>query len=128
MPPVLVRIPAAAFMPSTSSGLVSLRTKMTLSPASARSTGVFRGERQLADAAPGDAGKPASQNVRRVACGRLEARQQQLRQVVGRNTEHSGLLVDQFLFDHVASDFDRGDARSLAGTRLQHVQSHLVQS
>ena len=38
IPPVLVKMPAALCMPSTSSGLVSFRTRMTFSPASVLST------------------------------------------------------------------------------------------
>ena len=57
-PPVLVRMPAAECMPSTSSGLVSLRTRMTFSPFWARSTASAAVKASLPTAAPGEAGMP----------------------------------------------------------------------
>ena len=55
MPPVLVRMPAALCMPSTSSGLVSLRTRMTRSPLRARLTASSAVKAGLPTAAPGEA-------------------------------------------------------------------------
>ena len=58
MPPVLVRIPAAECMPSMSSGLVSLRTSSTFSPACVRSTASAAVKASFPKAAPGEAGSP----------------------------------------------------------------------
>jgi hypothetical protein len=63
MPPVLVRMPAAACMPPTSSGLVSWRTRMTCSPAWARSIASSAVNAGRPTAAPGDAGRPRARTV-----------------------------------------------------------------
>ncbi len=57
-PPVDVRIPAAACIPWISSGLVSRRTRMTLSPSSERATAPSAIKTGYPDAAPGEAGRP----------------------------------------------------------------------
>ena len=58
LPPRLVRMPRAAIMPCRSSGLVSRRTRMTSSPASACSTARAESNTALPTAAPGDALTP----------------------------------------------------------------------
>ena len=55
LPPRLVRMPAAAIMPSRSSGFVSRRTRMTLSPAAAHFTAVAESNTTRPTAAPGEA-------------------------------------------------------------------------
>ena len=56
------------------------------------------------------------------ALPRAEARQQQLREIAGRNAQHGRLLVDQLLLDHVAGDLHRRRAGPLAVAGLQHEQ------
>ena len=63
LPPVLVRMPTALCMPSTSSGLVSLRTSSTCSPACARSTASAAVKASLPVAAPGLAPMPLVSTV-----------------------------------------------------------------
>ncbi len=49
LPPVAVRIPCATYMPPTSSGLVSRRTRITFSPRPAHCFGVMRREDRFAN-------------------------------------------------------------------------------
>ena len=58
MPPCAVRMPAACIIPWMSSGVVSQRTRMTLSPALPRSSAVSASNTIAPDAAPGDAFRP----------------------------------------------------------------------
>ena len=64
LPPRLVRMPRATTMPRRSSGLVSLRTRMTSSPRSAHSTAVSESKTALPTAAPGEAFMPVARRVR----------------------------------------------------------------
>ena len=57
-PPRAVRMPLATIMPCTSSGLVSLRTRMTASPALAARSASSAVKYTLPTAAPGDAARP----------------------------------------------------------------------
>ena len=67
LPPRLVSTPAAAIMPSRSSGLVSRRTRITDSPAACRATAVAESNTAAPTAAPGDAARPFARRVRSVA-------------------------------------------------------------
>ena len=67
LPPRLVRMPWAAIMPCRSSGLVSRRTRMTSSPAAARSTAVAESKTALPTAAPGEALIPGGDLLRLLA-------------------------------------------------------------
>ena len=58
LPPRLVRTPRAAIIPCRSSGLVSLRTRMTSSPRAAQATAVSESRTILPTAAPGEAFMP----------------------------------------------------------------------
>ena len=58
LPPREVKIPWAATMPGRSSGEVSLRTKITGTPANAWSTAVLESKTTRPTAAPGEAGIP----------------------------------------------------------------------
>ncbi len=58
MPPRLVRMPWATFMPAMSSGLVSRRTSTTLRPAAATATASSALKATSPWAAPGEAGRP----------------------------------------------------------------------
>ena len=60
MPPRVVRIPLAACMPWMSSGLVSMRTRITLSPFCARASASSAENTAIPDAAPGEAGGEVS--------------------------------------------------------------------
>ncbi len=60
MPPRVVRMPSAACMPWMSSGLVSMRTRITLRP-SACSLAASSDENTISpEAAPGEAGRPVA--------------------------------------------------------------------
>jgi hypothetical protein len=74
LPPRLVSTPAAAIIPPRSSGLVSRRTRITASPAAARSTAVAESNTAAPTAAPGDAARPLASSVRSAArsnCGNI---------------------------------------------------------
>mmetsp|Transcript_6732 Transcript_6732/g.26194 ORF Transcript_6732/g.26194 Transcript_6732/m.26194 type:complete len:276 (-) Transcript_6732:1205-2032(-) len=58
MPPLAVRIPSAAFIPPTSSGEVSTRTRMHFLPCELSSSAVSVSKTTWPTAAPGDAGRP----------------------------------------------------------------------
>jgi hypothetical protein len=64
MPPRAVRMPRAACMPWMSSGLVSMRARMTASPFAARLSASSALNTMVPDAAPGLAGKPFDSTVR----------------------------------------------------------------
>mmetsp|Transcript_5173 Transcript_5173/g.18550 ORF Transcript_5173/g.18550 Transcript_5173/m.18550 type:complete len:329 (-) Transcript_5173:1346-2332(-) len=58
IPPRAVRIPSAAFIPPTSSGDVSTRTRMHFFPRACKSSAVGVSKTTCPTAAPGDAGRP----------------------------------------------------------------------
>src|SRR5579872_6994457 len=60
LPPVAVKIPCAAFIPPTSSGLVSRRTRITFSPRNAHSSASCAVKTALPVAAPGTAFTPVA--------------------------------------------------------------------
>ena len=64
LPPRLVSTPRATIIPCRSSGVVSLRTRMTSSPRSAHSTAVAQSKTALPTAAPGEAFMPLARRVR----------------------------------------------------------------
>ena len=64
MPPRVVRIPLAAFMPWMSSGLVSIRTRITASPLAARLSASSALNTIAPLAAPGLAGRPLLSSFR----------------------------------------------------------------
>ncbi len=64
MPPRVVRMPWAACMPWMSSGLVSMRTRITASPLPARISASSALNTTAPDAAPGLAGRPLAISTR----------------------------------------------------------------
>ena len=60
MPPCAVRIPCAAIIPWMSSGVVSQRTRITLSPFFPRSAAVSASKTIFPEAAPGEAFSPCA--------------------------------------------------------------------
>ena len=118
LPPRLVRMPRAATMPRRSSGLVSLRTRITSSPRSAHSTAVSESKTTLPTAAPGEAFMPLASRVRSARL--VEAREHQLGQLVAGDAQHGLVHLDQALVDHVDRDPERRLGRALADARLQH--------
>jgi hypothetical protein len=64
MPPRVVRMPFAACMPWMSSGLVSMRTRMTASPFCARASASSALNTTMPEAAPGEAGSPLASTLR----------------------------------------------------------------
>ena len=58
LPPVAVRMPCATAIPPTSSGLVSRRTRITLSPFAAQSSALCAEKTTLPTAEPGTALMP----------------------------------------------------------------------
>ena len=64
MPPREVRMPLAASMPWMSSGEVSIRTRITASPAAASFSAWSAVNTTLPDTAPGEAGRPLAITLR----------------------------------------------------------------
>ncbi len=64
LPPRAVSTPLAAIIPTRSSGLVSLRTRMTCSPRSAHSLAVGESKTARPTAAPGEAAIPRASSDR----------------------------------------------------------------
>ena len=75
-PPRAVRMPFAAIMPCTSSGAVSMRTRITSSPALPRSAALSASKTIWPVAAPGDALRPLP--AMRVLLVRVDPRVEQL--------------------------------------------------
>ncbi len=71
MPPRVVRMPSAACMPWMSSGLVSIRTRITRSPLRASASAASEENTTLPDAAPGDAGRPLATTLRSASGSRV---------------------------------------------------------
>ena len=74
MPPRLVTMPRAACMPWMSSGLVSVRSRITASPRAARSSASSASKTTLPEAAPGEAGSPRASTWRSAAGSRVGCR------------------------------------------------------
>ncbi len=107
-----------------SSGLVSLRTRITFSPFAAHSTASSGLKTTLPTAAPGDAANPLRENLdlRR----RVDARVEKLVELLRLHPHESLVLRDQALGHHVDGDLDRGLRRALPAARLQHVELPLL--
>ena len=125
MPPRAVRMPSAACMPWMSSGLVSMRTRITASPLLGARLGLVGGED---DDARGRARR-----------GRQAARQHRLRApwdrasdaAAGRASRARCARIASALSisprcDHIDGDLERRRRRALAGARLQHVELALL--
>ena len=120
MPPRVVRMPCAACMPWMSSGLVSMRTRMTASPLPARLSASSALNTTAPEAAPGLAGRPREISVRG-ALGSSVGMQQLVER--GRIDPQDRLAaVDQAFLRHVHRDAQAGRRGALAVAGLQHVQ------
>ena len=122
MPPRAVRMPAAARMPSTSSGLVSSRTRMTFLPALAHSTASAEVNTIWPHAPPGPAGRPLANGLAPLSAFGIDDRVQQLVQLGGLHAHDRRLLVDQPLLQHVHGHVQGRRAGALAVAALEHVQ------
>ena len=123
-PPRAVRTPRAASMPCTSSGLVSVRTRITGSPAALRLLGAIGVEDRLAGGrARRGVEALGQQSVRGGGLGRLvEAGQEELDDL-GRLDAPERLFAGQDpLAHHVDRDLHRGRRRALGRSGLEHVQ------
>ena len=120
LPPRLVRMPRAATMPRRSSGLVSLRTRMTSSPRPAHSTAVSESKTALPTAAPGEAFMPFARSVRSADSSKRGNISWASWSPVTR--QHGLVHLDQALVDHVDRDAERRLGGALADARLQHPQ------
>ena len=108
----------AATIPRRSSGLVSLRTRITSSPRSAHSTAVSESKTALPTAAPGEAFIPLASRSARPRL--VEAREHQLGELVAGDPPQRLVHVDQALVDHVHGDPERRLGGALADAGLQH--------
>ena len=122
LPPIAVRMPFATSMPWISSGVVSLRTRIT-GPLRGHLDGIVRGERHAADGRAGrggDAGGQLHQLLQRLG---VEDRVQQLIELRrARRAARLSFFVDQAFFDHLDRDANRRRTGALAVAGLQHVQ------
>ena len=124
MPPRVVRMPRAACMPWMSSGLVSMRTRMTASPLPRAAFGLVGAEHHGAAGGAG-AGRQAlgQQRARRL---RVERRMQQLVERGRVDPPHRLGLVDQPSSRHLDRDAQDCGGGALAVAGLQHVQLVLL--
>ncbi len=123
MPPRVVRMPRAACMPWMSSGLVSMRTRMTASPLAARISASSALNTTTPQAAPGLAGRPWPNSVRGASGRASGAAAGRARRV----DAHDRLAaVDQAGLGHLHGDAQAGGGGALAVARLQHVQLVLL--
>ena len=124
LPPRAVRTPLAAIMPWTSSGLVSMRTRMTASPFFAIASAPVGVEDGLAAGGAGR-GVEASGDDFWLRLG-IDAGMQKLIDL-GRLDPLDGLVLeDHFLAHHVDGDFDGRRGRSLGRAGLQHPELLLL--
>ena len=121
LPPTAVRMPLATSMPWMSSGVVSLRTRIT-GPFADISTASSAVNARRPTAAPGEASMPVASFVSFFSAGRIEHRVQQLIELRGRDAPHRRLLVDELLVHHLHRDLHRRRTRALAVAGLQHVE------
>ena len=119
MPPRAVRMPAAACMPWMSSGLVSMRTRITSRPWPLSASASSASNTISPEAAPGDAGRPVATTL--LLRGRVDGGVQELVErrrhrcaapPPPRSIRPSATQVD--------GDLERRLGRALAGARLQH--------
>ena len=95
MPPCAVRIPCAAIIPWMSSGVVSQRTRITLSPFFPRSAAVSASKTIFPEAAPGEAFSPCA-TTSTLADG-VDHRVQELVELRGVDADDGVLARDQAL-------------------------------
>ena len=124
MPPRLVTIPRAACMPWMSSGLVSVRSRITASPRLARSSASSASKTTLPQAAPGDAGRPRASTRRGASGSRVGCKQLLQRQRV--HPRERLRLAHQARACHVDGDLERRLGGALAGARLQNPERALL--
>ena len=113
-------------MPWTSSGEVSLRTRMTFSPRSAASAASSAVKYTRPTAAPGDARQALGDHLRVAAC---ELRVQHLVEVVGGDAHaraSAWVIFQPRLLGHVDGHAQRGGAGALADAGLQHPELALL--
>ena len=122
MPPRAVRMPSAARMPSTSSGLVSSRTRITFSPFLAASTASTEVKTILPQAAPGPAGSPERNASAPFSAAGLMIGCSSSSSCAGCTRMTAVLLVDQPLVEHVHRHVQGGRAGPLAVAALEHVE------
>ena len=121
LPPTAVRMPLATSMPWMSSGVVSLRTRIT-GPFLDASTASSAVKTARPTAAPGDASIPFASLVSVFERRRIEHRMQQLIELLAAPRAAPLPFVDHAFLHHVDRDAHRGRAGALAVARLQHVQ------
>ena len=125
MPPRVVRMPLAACMPWMSSGLVSMRTRMTVSPLAARASASSAREHHACRRPhPGEAGRPFDSSLRgalgsSVGCSSWSS-------AAGFTRLIASVSVDQPFARHVDRDLQRGGGGALPVAGLQHVQLVLL--
>ena len=124
MPPCAVRIPAAWIRPWMSSGVVSQRTRITLSPALPRSSAVSASSTTAPQAAPGEAFRPRAATSSSavgsiIGCSSWSSCAGSIRATASsREISPSSTIVDGGL--------QRGGRRALGRARLQQVEPALL--
>ena len=114
-PPCAVRIPAACTIPWKSSGVVSQRTRITLSPALPRSSAVSASNTIAPEAAPGEAFSPFATTC--TSADGIDHRVEELVELRRVDPADRLLLRDQPLLDHVDGAAQRSGGRPL-GVRV----------
>ncbi len=110
-------------MPAMSSGVVSPRTRMMdlIGAVGVVLDGVFGGEDDLADSGAGRGRQAGGEDFDLLALF-VEARNQEVVELVGLDAEDGFFLRDEAFADHVDGDADGGQAGALAIAGLQHVE------
>ena len=127
MPPRVVRMPRAACMPWMSSGLVSMRTRMTASPLAARRFSASSAlKTTMPEAAPGLAGRPRDSSFRLAPSGRGSGAGADRARLA--STRLKGLVaVDEALIlGHFDGNPQAGGGGAFAVAGLQHVELVLL--
>jgi hypothetical protein len=125
MPPRLVRMPSAAFMPRMSSGLVSMRTRITFLPCSAQASASAALNTTWPTAAPGRGGQ-ALGDLGLLGLGVQGGVQELVKLLRAAPASRRSFLSISFSLHHVHRDLHGGGGGALAHAGLQHPQLALL--
>ena len=117
-PPFWVSTPSAAIMPWTSSGVVSVRTRIVLRPCSFHATASSAVKTICPAAAPGEALSPLQATS--ILLVGIDARVEELVERLRVDHADGASLVDQAFVNQIARDFHRGFGGALCVAGLQH--------
>ncbi len=126
IPPRAVRMPLATFMPPMSSGLVSMRTRMTALPSLAQTSASSALKTIWPVAAPGLAGRPLAMTLAAFSALGSKVGCRSWSRLLGLDAEEGFLLGDHAFLDQVHRDLDGRRRGALAVAGLEHEQHALL--